>query len=141
MSRGRVAGWAAAIAMTAMLAACAAPAPGDAGVSMAMPPAMSAPVRGPTRPPAIQDLAGLKPDEILSILGKPDLKRDEPPAELWQYRAADCVLNLFFYDDAGGYRIEHAEAWQRTPSAGSMPARCRDENAPIKAHLITQSRL
>src|SRR6185437_16057487 len=100
-------------------------------------PAPPAPENGA---PAIKDLAGLKPADVLSILGKPDLKRDEPPAELWQYRAADCVLNLFFYDDAGGYRLTHIEAWQRTLAGGSLPARCHDEDAPIKARLI-QSRL
>jgi hypothetical protein len=93
------------------------------------------------RPPAIKDLAGLKPADVLSILGQPDLKRDEPPAELWQYRAADCVLNLFFYDDAGSYRLDHAESWQRTLAAGTSPVHCRDEDAPIKAHLISQSSL
>ena len=91
--------------------------------------------------PEIKDLAGLQPADVLSILGQPDLRRDEPPAELWQYRAADCVLNLFFYSEAGGYRLTHAEAWQRSLSGGSMPAPCHDEDAPIKAHLITESRL
>ena len=89
--------------------------------------------------PDIKDLAGMKPADVVSILGQPDLKRDEPPAELWQYRAADCVLNLFFYDNAGSYRLTHAEAWQRSLAAGSTPARCHDEDAPIKAHFITQS--
>ena len=73
------------------------------------------------------------------MLGKPDLQRAEPPAELWQYRAADCVLNLFFYSDAGGSHLTHAEAWQRTLAGGAVPARCHDEDAPIKAHLISQS--
>jgi hypothetical protein len=91
--------------------------------------------------PAIRDLAGLKPADVISILGQPDLRRDEPPAELWQYRAADCVLNLFFYSEAGDYRLAHAEAWQRTLASGSGPTRCHDEDAPIKAHLISQSRL
>lgn len=94
-----------------------------------------------THAPAMQDLAGLKPNDVLSILGEPELKRAEPPAELWQYRTADCVLNLFFYDNAGSYRLTHAEAWQRTLSASSAPAQCNDANAPIKAHFITQSRL
>lgn len=97
--------------------------------------------RTASRAPEIKDLAGLKPADVISILGQPDLRRNEPPAELWQYRAADCVLNLFFYSEAGSYRLAHAEAWQRTLAGGSVPARCHDEDAPIKAHLISQSLL
>ena len=104
--------------------------------------AFSSPTRHQdTRAPDIKDLAGLKPADVLSMLGQPDLRRNEPPAELWQYRAADCVLNLFFYSDAGDYRLAHAEAWQRTLAGGGSPARCHDEDAPIKAHLISQSSL
>jgi hypothetical protein len=137
--RGRAAGFAAAIVIAVTVSACASP----DGLGMAMPATAASPgsLHTLSRVPAIKDLAGLKPDDVLSILGQPDLKRDEPPAELWQYRAADCVLNLFFYNDADGYRLSHAEAWQRTLAAGASPAHCHDENAPIKAHLITQSRL
>ncbi|HVA16066.1 MAG TPA: hypothetical protein VNF99_22660 [Stellaceae bacterium] len=138
----QVAGLAAAAAVAATVGACAAPSPGAAGMAMRVTPASLPGYRAaPPRVPDVKDLAGLRPDEVLAMLGQPDLKRDEPPAELWQYRAADCVLNLFFYDDAGGYRLTHTEAWQRSLSAGTSPARCRDEDAPIKAHLITQSRL
>jgi hypothetical protein len=129
---------AAALAIAATVSACAAP-----GGSETAP--MTAPslgnLRGSSRTPAITDLAGLKTDDVLSLLGQPDLRRDEAPAELWQYRAADCVLNLFFYDQSGSYRLAHAEAWQRSLIGGGVPARCHDENAPIKAHLISQSRL
>jgi hypothetical protein len=139
--KGRAVGFAAAVAVTALLSACASPSPGGAGTAMTAPVSVPGTLHSLARPPEIKDLAGLKPADVLSVLGQPDLKRDEPPAELWQYRAADCVLNLFFYDDAGGYHITHAEAWQRTLAAGTSPTRCRDEDAPIKAHLISQSGL
>jgi hypothetical protein len=136
------AGIAAAVALAALVSACAAPSPGGPTMGRDGTSAMSpSNLQSPSHPPDIKDLAGLKPAEIVSILGQPDLKRDEPPAELWQYRAADCVLNLFFYDNAGNERLTHAEAWQRSLSAGSTPARCHDEDAPIKAHFITQSAL
>jgi len=136
--KGRVAAIAAAVAIAGMLSGCAAPG-NTASTRVASVAPMPALSRDAPRAPEIKDLAGLKPADVLSMLGQPDLKRDEPPAELWQYRAADCVLNLFFYDDAGGYRLAHAEAWQRTLAGGSLPARCHDEDAPIKAHLISQS--
>ena len=129
-----------ALALAALVSACVAPSPGGDtifGVTATAPAGFHA----PSHPPDIKDLAGLRPADIVSILGQPDLKRDEPPAELWQYRAADCVLNLFFYDNAGGSRLTHVETWQRSRAAGSTPTRCHDEDAPIKAHFITQSSL
>lgn len=138
----RAAGLTLVAAIAAMVSACAAPSPGapDTAINDARA-ARSSDVHSFARAPAVKDLAGLKPDDVLAILGEPDLRRDEPPAELWQYRAADCVLNLFFYDASGSYRLTHAEAWQRTLSAGSAPAPCTDASAPIKAHFITQSQL
>lgn len=140
--RVRAAAIAAAFAIPAALAACAAP-NGTATATTAVPSAFPASdlSSGAGHAPEIKDLAGLRPADVVSILGPPDLRSDEPPAELWQYRAADCVLNLFFYSEAGGYRLAHAEAWQRTLSGGSIPARCYDEDAPIKAHLVSRSSL
>src|SRR5579875_1426952 len=134
------AGLAIAVALAAMVSACAAPSPGNDTAFGPTPATAPGGLRG-SHPPDVKDLTGLKPADVVAILGQPDLKRDEPPAELWHYRAADCVLNLFFYSNAGGYRLTHIEAWQRTLSAGSTPARCHDEDAPIKAHFITQSGL
>lgn len=73
------------------------------------------------------------------MLGQPDLRRDEPPAEVWQYRDADCVVNLFFYQGQDGYRLVHSEAWQRSLAVGATPGRCSDEAAPLRAHLMRQS--
>jgi hypothetical protein len=138
--RGKAAAVAAAIAIAGALSACAAPGSSATSTTAAAPPSSAVP--DSAHAPDLNKLAGLKPAEVLSMLGTPDLKRVEPPAELWQYRAADCVLNLFFYDEAGGYRLTHIEAWQRSlASGGSVPARCHDADAPIKAHLISQSRL
>ena len=138
--RVRAAAVAAAFVILAALAACASQGGAASTTSTAAFPA-SALAQSSARAPAIKDLAGLKPADVVSILGPPDLRRDEPPAELWQYRAADCVLNLFFYGDNGGYRLTHAEAWQRTLSSGNEPAHCHDEDAPIKAHLVSRSSL
>jgi hypothetical protein len=52
-------------------------------------------------------------------------------------------LNLFFYRERdGGYRLARAETWQRNLAGGTVPARCHDETAPVRAHIIaTQSSL
>lgn len=128
------------IVTAGFLAACAAPEP---VISVAAPKTQtqSAPLQATApaalRVPGLKELTGLHQPEILAMLGKPDLKRDEPPAQLWQYRAADCVLNLFFYREQDGYRLVHAEAWQRSLAGSATAAQCRDENAPVRAHLVS----
>ena len=94
----------------------------------------------PSQVPAIGDLAGMGPPEILALLGEPDLQREEPPAEIWQYRAADCVLDLFFYRQGDALRLVRAETRDRKLAMGVTPQRCRDDGAPLRAHL-RQSRL
>ncbi len=42
-------------------------------------------------------LIGLAPDAINRLLGPPSLLRTEPPAQVWQYKIADCVLDIFLY--------------------------------------------
>jgi hypothetical protein len=133
----RATGLFAVIMAAGFLAACAAPA-----VSTTAPKtqAQSAPIQAAPvalRVPGLNDLTGLYQPDILAMLGRPDLKRDEPPAQLWQYRAADCVLNLFFYREHDGYRLVHAEAWQRSVAGSATAAQCRDETAPVKAHLVS----
>ena len=44
-----------------------------------------------------QQLMGLAPEALSRLLGPPSLLRTESPAEVWQYRAADCVLDIFLY--------------------------------------------
>lgn len=100
------------------------------------------PIATATHVPGLKELTGLHPIDIVAMLGQPDLRRAEPPAELWQYRSADCILNLFFYRERdGGYRLARAETWQRNLAGGTVPARCHDETAPVRAHIATQSSL
>lgn len=138
---GTAARFAAVTVVAALLSGCAAAPDNATSGTRHDTTSTSLPGRFAGRPPDVKDLNGLKPDDVLAMLGQPDLRREEPPAEMWQYRTSDCVLSLFFYDDAGGYRLAHVEAWQRSLSASTMPSQCRDADAPIKAHFITQSAL
>lgn len=133
----RATGFFAVIMAAGFLAACAAPAiPTATPITQAQSaPIQAAPAALPV--PGLQDLTGLHQSDILAMLGRPDLKRDEPPAQLWQYRAADCILNLFFYREHDGYRLVHAEAWQRNLAGSTPAAQCRDETAPVRAHLVS----
>jgi len=43
--------------------------------------------------------------QVSYLLGTPAMKRSEAPAEIWQYRAPSCALDVYFYDnDKSGYQ-------------------------------------
>jgi hypothetical protein len=50
--------------------------------------------KGPADP---DDLIGLNERAVESILGAPGVKRDVPPAKIWQYSVIDCVVSVYFY--------------------------------------------
>jgi hypothetical protein len=99
-------------AAVALLGACSAAAPPPALTAAPEPAAALQPAAA--RPPGMRKLTGLSADEVVALFGEPDFRRAEPPAELWQYRSAECVLDLFLYDDAGGFRVAHSETRDRS---------------------------
>jgi hypothetical protein len=124
------------------LAACAAPqaaSPVAAAANSSRTSSQAATVSfgGPQPLSALDDLAGLQPADVLKILGRPDLRREESPASLWQYRAADCVLNLFFYRGADGDRLVRIETWQRNLDGATKPVPCSNHDAPLRARLVS----
>jgi len=71
------------------------------------------------------DLVGLDAPSVERLLGKPDLSRKEPFAEVWQYTHGDCVLFLFIYAEAGGAgRVSHAETSARDGGKDPEPGQC-----------------
>ena len=64
--------------------------------------------------PAIDDdparILGLGPDRLTELLGRPELTRREPPAEIWQYRGESCVFDVFLYEEGGRVRVTYLEA-------------------------------
>lgn len=68
-------------------------------------------------------LIGLAPEQIGETLGRPELQRLEPPAEVWQYRSGLCVFDLYLYDQEEGRRAVHYEARSRSNGAVD-PAEC-----------------
>jgi hypothetical protein len=107
------------LALSSALAACSAPAlaprppaaAAPAPSAASEPPAPAAPAAASV--PDARILTGMALAEVVALLGEPDFRRSEPPAELWQYRSADCVLDLFFYADAGGYRVRRSATRDR----------------------------
>jgi hypothetical protein len=67
------------------------------------------------RPPIkdVRELIGLAPTELHARLGDPALRRRDAPAEIWQYRSALCVLDLFLYRDGAVTRVTNVEVRPR----------------------------
>lgn len=115
--------------LAALLGACAMPGATPAGKGEAEPikpalgPISAAPKLGPvlrfeTDP---RQLIGLDGSQVSVLLGRPTLKRRDPPAEIWQYAGRDCVLMLFLYDQprAGKTQVDHVEVRARGEGRGT----------------------
>ncbi|MGE5546616.1 MAG: hypothetical protein ACM33T_06960 [Solirubrobacterales bacterium] len=70
------------------------------------------PPPGPVTEPA--RLKGLNPMQVRAVLGRPVFTRRDNPAEIWQYRARACTLDLFIYDEKNGQTVSHYAV--RSPS-------------------------
>ena len=68
-------------------------------------------------------IMGLTRTELLDLLGKPDFLRRDAPAEIWQYRGKECILDVFLYDSGDHYRVLHFEVRERTAKSVST-GRC-----------------
>jgi hypothetical protein len=58
-------------------------------------------------------LGGLTSASVKHLFGEPDLRRQEATAQIWQYRSAECVLEIYLYRDDGQYRVAYAETHDR----------------------------
>ena len=78
--------------------------------------ALAAPAPGPRPAPPIEDLPGpdrligLSSDAVTAVLGAPEFRRREAPAEMWRYRGKTCFLDFFLYRDGAALRVAHVEA-------------------------------
>jgi hypothetical protein len=77
---------------------------------------------------AVDRFQGLLGAELVQLLGKPDFRRRDLDAEIWQYRAGGCILDLFLYPEEGVFRVLHAEARSRT-TGRACPEAPVDERA------------
>lgn len=60
---------------------------------------------------------GLDGRDLATAFGQPQMVRNEPPAEVWQYAGFDCVVDFYLYDSDGVMRVAYVEA--RDMRAGS----------------------
>lgn len=62
-------------------------------------------------------LIGMTTDKISYLMGHPNLRRVETPAEVWQYSSKDCVFEVVFYEMEDNKNIlltEYFEARDRS---------------------------
>lgn len=63
-----------------------------------------------------QQLLGLSGNDVTGRLGTPVLVRRDGPAEIWQYKATACILDVFLYTTADGQRVRYVELRGRDAS-------------------------
>jgi hypothetical protein len=121
--------WAGAAVLLGLLASCAG---GErqhaAAVAVPIPPAVALSLPPPSAPVAVSvpivpvaapadmalpRLTGRTRADLSRLLGAPDFVRRDPPAEIWQYRSDECVLDLFLYPEAGEFQVVYAETRDR----------------------------
>ena len=91
---------------TATAAPKAAPIP--SATAAPVPAALTATV-STVRADGAEKFSGMERAQVARLLGRPDFVRRDAPAEIWQYRAGGCILDLFLYEERGGMRVAHAE--------------------------------
>ena len=69
-----------------------------------------------------QQLMGLDRAMLSEKLGEPELIRRDGDAEVWQYRADRCVLDLFLYGQ--DKRVEHVDLRNRGDGGGDSVSDC-----------------
>ena len=73
--------------------------------------------------PTIDDnpdkLVGLSPSRIAEQLGSPAFVRRDGPAEVWQYAAEACILDVFLYRDGEAFTVSYVSLRGRGPAQRS----------------------
>jgi hypothetical protein len=82
--------------------------------------------------PRLTGFHNLSASQVEALVGEPDFRRVEPPAELWQYRTAECVVDLFLYGQGDAMHVTHEDARGRDPARGGTD--CGDGSQVLQNH-------
>jgi hypothetical protein len=63
-----------------------------------------------------QNLLGLNPRKLADQLGSPGFVRRDGSAEVWQYLAEACILDIFLYRNKGIFAVDYVELRARGAS-------------------------
>ena len=69
-----------------------------------------------------EELLGMTANQMTSLFGKPIFVRRDPPGEFWRYRSKMCALELYFYRDGEGQRVQHKEMRKNAQPVESQQA-------------------
>lgn len=71
-------------------------------------------------------LLGLGRDQVVALLGTPNLLRRDPPAELWLYEGQTCTAHLFLYQASpdGDYQVRYVETQVGQQAAAANAGDC-----------------
>ncbi len=72
------------------------------------------------------ELVGLGKEGVQDLLGEPQLIRRDGPAEVWQYTANACILDLFLYEVGEHHRVEYMEL-RTQPGEDAARERCYEQ--------------
>ena len=61
---------------------------------------------------------------LANTLGEPTMRRKEGAVEIWQYRLADCVVDIYFNEDAGSLTGKYTDMRSRFLGGVIDPAAC-----------------
>ena len=61
---------------------------------------------------------------LASTLGEPTMRRNEGAVEIWQYQLAGCVVDVYFFDDAGSLIARYTDMRSRLLGGVIDPAAC-----------------
>ena len=61
---------------------------------------------------------------LASTLGDPTMRRNEGAVEIWQYQLADCVVDVYFYNDAGSLIARYTDMRSRLLGGMIDPPAC-----------------
>jgi hypothetical protein len=79
-----------------------------------------------------QKLVGLNPRNLANRLGSPGFVRRDGSAEIWQYLAEACILDVFLYRDKYIFTVDYVELRGRGASQLSQRDCYREM---LRAHL------
>lgn len=74
-------------------------------------------------------LVGLSEDEVQALLGPPSTAAEQPPAKVWEYRAGNCAVDVYFYLDVGRNAFYALHYDSPAPTSPGPPA-----PASVSAH-------
>lgn len=82
-----------------------------------------------------QKLVGLSPGKLADRLGSPGFVRRDGSAEIWQYLAEACILDVFLYRDKDVLAVDYVELRGRGASQLSRRDCYREM---LRAHLTAE---